>query len=178
MEDCHGDERGDENDHGGPDPHIWLSPALVKEQARTICAALSELDPPGRKDYEAGLARFLADLEGLDRRLAAALAPARGKSFMVFHPAWGYFAHAYGLRQVPIEIGGKTPSARQLARIIDRAREEGIRVIFVQPQFDLRSAQAVAEAIGGAVVPIDSLAENYPENLAAAAAAILAGAGR
>ncbi|HPE46646.1 MAG TPA: zinc ABC transporter substrate-binding protein, partial [Deltaproteobacteria bacterium] len=79
----------------------------------------------------------------------------------VFHPAFGYLADAYGFSQVSVEAGGKEPSARQLAHLVSRARAEGVRVVFVQPQFSRKNAQAVARAIRGAVVPIDPLPEDY-----------------
>ena len=84
---------------------------------------------------------------------------------MVFHPSWGYFADEYGLRQIPIEIDGKEPTAKELAGIIDFAKEKNIRVIFVQSQFSTGAAERVAESIGGKVVQIDPLAEDYISNL-------------
>jgi zinc transport system substrate-binding protein len=83
----------------------------------------------------------------------------------VYHPAFGYFADAYGLKQVPVEVEGKEPSARQLAAFIERAKAAGAKVIFVQPQFSTKSAEAVARSIGGAVVPMDPLATDYLANL-------------
>lgn len=157
---------------GTKDPHIWLNPRLVKRQARTMATALIQHDPEGKALYEANLAAFLIELDTLDEHLTNALAPLRGKTFMVFHPAWGYFADAYGLEQEPIELEGKDPSARQLTRIIEKARTEGVRAIFVQPQFSKASANAIARAIGGAVVPIDPLAPSYIENLEAVATQI------
>jgi zinc transport system substrate-binding protein len=85
--------------------------------------------------------------------------------FMVFHPAWGYFAQAYGLRQVPIEVEGKAPKPAQLMALIDHARESGIRVVFVQPQFSTKSAALIAQEIGGQVAFADPLAEDWPQNL-------------
>ncbi len=149
----------------GNDPHIWLSPRLVKVQARTIADALIEADPAGKVNYEKNLAAFLEDLDALDTTLADALAPVKGKTLMVFHPAWGYFADAYGLEQEPIELEGKDPSGPQLARIIEMAKNEAVRVIFVQPQFSKSSAMRVAEAIGGVVVSINPLARDYIANL-------------
>jgi len=149
----------------GKDPHIWLSPRLVKIQARTIADGLIELDPAGKANYEENLASFLQDLDTLDKNLAEALDPVKGKTLMVFHPAWGYFADAYGLKQKPIELEGKDPSAKRLARMIEMANDEGVRVIFVQPQFSMESAQHIADAIDGAVVPINPLARDYVGNL-------------
>ncbi len=83
----------------------------------------------------------------------------------MFHPAFGYFAHEYGLQQVAVEIEGKEPTARQLARLIKNAKEHDVKVIFVQPQFPKKNAENLAESIGGAVVPIDDLARDYVTNL-------------
>jgi len=150
---------------GQADPHVWLSPRCARIQAATIAKALADADPARAEEFRKNLAALQQDLDRLDARLAAALAPLRGKTFFVYHPAFGYFADAYGLVQAPVEIEGKEPGARQLAALIARARSEGVRVIFVQPQFSARSAEAVARAIGGAVVPIDPLAGDYETNL-------------
>ena len=156
----------------GQDPHIWLSPKLVRIQARTIAGALTDLDPQGKDLYETNLAAFEADLDALDARLAEALAPVRGKTLMVFHPAWGYFADAYGLNQQAIELEGKEPGGKQLVRMVEMARANNVRVIFVQPQFDMGSAEHVAREIGGAVLPMDPLAREYIDNLETVAAEI------
>ena len=86
-------------------------------------------------------------------------------SFMVFHPAWGYFADAYGLRQVPVEIEGKEPKARELDEFIKHARELGVKAIFVQPQYSPKTAQTIAEAVGGRLVEADDLAPDWEKNL-------------
>lgn len=153
----------------GADPHIWLSPTLIKILARNLAGALSDVDPARARDYEANLAAFLSEVDDVHARLSAALAPYRGRSFYVFHPAFGYFGDAYGLRQEPVEVEGKSPSARQITRLVSRARAEKVRIIFVQPQFDPRSARAVAASIGGAVVPLDPLARDVLKNLQAMA---------
>ncbi len=159
--------------HAGElDPHIWLNPRLVKLQAEAICRALQALRPVAEQRFQENLAAFQADLDALDQRLSAALTPFRGREFFVFHPAFGYLADAYGLRQVAVETGGKEPSARRLAELINRARSSDAKLMFVQPQFPTRSAETLAREIGGAVVAIDPMAENYIENLESMAAAI------
>jgi zinc transport system substrate-binding protein len=85
--------------------------------------------------------------------------------FMVFHPSWGYFAQAYGLKQIPIEIEGKEPKPAQLRELIERARQDGIQFIFVQPQFSAKSARVIAGEIGAQVVIADPLAEDWTANL-------------
>jgi zinc transport system substrate-binding protein len=157
-------------DHGhrherGKDPHIWMDPCRVMQQAVTIYEALAAHDPEHEKVYRKNLQAFITELIDLHADLLAVLAPVRGEVLMVFHPAFGYFAHAYGLEQQPIETGGKSPGARQLAKIIQRAEQEQVRVLFVQPQFDRKSATTVAGEIDGAVVAINPLAGDYMANM-------------
>jgi zinc transport system substrate-binding protein len=147
------------------DPHIWMSPVLAEKQAATMCAALIKIDPAGKPVYEKNYAALAADLDKLDARLKKILAPVKGKELFVFHPAYGYFARQYGLRQVAVETGGKSPSARQLSALIALAKARGVRLIFVQPQFSPKRSQAIAAAIDGGVLPLDDLAEDYLANL-------------
>ncbi|BBO90309.1 metal ABC transporter solute-binding protein, Zn/Mn family [Desulfosarcina ovata] len=154
-----------EHDHGSRDPHIWLSPPLVMLQARSILTALETVDPDHRSGYEANYRAFMLELVDLDARLRADFDGLQGSSFMVFHPSWGTFAHAYGLRQVSIEIEGKSPKPAQLMALIEHARESGIKVVFVQPQFSLKSAREISKAIDGRVVVVDPLAGDWATQL-------------
>ena len=147
------------------DPHIWLSPPLVMIQARTILTALQEADQAHRSVYEANYQQFISELLDLDAELKDIFKGKLGLQFMVFHPAWGYFAHAYGLKQVPIEIEGKEPKPAHLKELIQHAREKDIKVIFVQPQFSAKSAKLVAKEINGEVAFVDPLAEDWSANL-------------
>ena len=160
----HGED-GHKNHGGEPDPHIWLDPVRAKTIATNIFQGLAHLDPRGREKYKRNLDALQKDLDKLNTGISQRLAPYKGKDVFVFHPAFGYFTDRYGLRQVPVEVGGKQPTARQLARLIDRAKSAGVKVIFVQPQFSERSADAVASAIGGVVVRVDPLAYAYLKNL-------------
>jgi zinc transport system substrate-binding protein len=155
----------DRHDHEGLDPHIWLSPPLVKMQAHTIMNALAKVDPAHRAEYEANYQQFVRQIDRLDNELKTIFAGKQGLRFMVFHPSWGYFARAYGLKQVPIEIEGKDPKPARLKELIEHAREDDIRVIFVQPQFSTRSAELIAKEINGQVAFADPLAEEWLANL-------------
>ena len=160
-----GGAHGKEN-HEVMDPHIWLSPPLVKVQARTMAMAFASADPQNRDRYEANLKVFEGDLDSLDEELRRRFeARDTAKQFLVFHPSWGYFADAYGLEQIPMEIRGKEPSAKELAEIIQHARLHGIRTLFVQPQFNQKSARTVAREIGGQVIVADPLREDWMSNL-------------
>ncbi|WP_338074198.1 metal ABC transporter solute-binding protein, Zn/Mn family [Halochromatium glycolicum] len=147
------------------DPHIWTSPPLVRQMITRIRDRLSALDPHGAETYAANQSTFDADLAALDADLKATLANLEQRRFLVYHPAWGYFADTYGLEQIPIEREGKAPGPRRLDALIKQARATDTRVIFVQPQFDRRAAQQVARAIDGRVETADPLAANYADNL-------------
>ncbi len=164
------DEDGHDADHeedavGAPDPHLWMSPRNMITMAETINRTLSSLDPEGAAEYQANFNALVSDLRDIDERLTAILEPYTGKRFFVYHPAFGYFADDYGLTQVPLEIEGKEPTGKQLAYYIDEAEELGVHIIFVQPEFPKNSAQTVAEAIGGSVIPINALSPDYLANL-------------
>lgn len=153
--------------HAGiKDPHIWLSPPLIMLQSRNILNALMRVDPTNRKIYESNYKSFVTELVDLDLKISDLLAD-RGQStrFMVYHPAWGYFAKAYDLIQIPVEMEGKKPTPKGLQQLIRSAKKDGIKVVFVQPQFSTKSAQTIAKAIGGRVVFADPLAFDWAKNL-------------
>ena len=162
------EEEGVEEHHeegGAPDPHIWLSPVLAQEIARNMAAVLIADDSENEAYYSSRLEALISDLEELDRELQETLAPLKGETLFVYHPSFGYFADRYGLHQEAIETGGREPSPADLERIIISAREEGVRAILVQPEFSQSSAQAVAQAIGGVVIPVETLNGDYANNL-------------
>jgi len=158
-------KNGDRRDSGIRDPHIWLSPPLVIIQARTILAALQTVDPVHHSDYEANCTAFISEISKLDAEIRNIFSGEQGLQFMVFHPAWGYFADTYGLKQIPVEIEGKHPKPAQLKQLIEYANQNHIKVIFVQPQFSAKSAEVIARGIGGQVVFADPLAEDWSVNL-------------
>ena len=147
------------------DPHVWTSPRLAKAQAQTIARTLIEMDGAYQATYDANLAAFLADIDSLDQELTATLRPATGKSFLTFHPSWGYLAHDYGLVQIAIEVGGQEPSAREMATLISEAEDADIRVVFTQPEFSTRAAQTIADEIGGEVVLVSPLDPDWLGNM-------------
>ena len=159
--------QGPADEHQGiKDPHIWLSPPLVKIQARNILNALLLVDPRRGSIYKSNYNKFIAELDALDAHIREVFA-GKGErvTFMVFHPAWGYFARTYGLEQIAVEMEGKEPRPADLKHLIHDARARGIKVIFVQPEFSTKSAKAIATAIGGEVVLANPLAPDWASNL-------------
>ena len=155
----------------GNDPHIWLSPALARIQVEHISDALIEIDPDNSEYYSRNKEDYLKDLSDLDEDIRNNLSEIKNRKFMVYHPAWGYFARDYQLEQVPIEIEGKEPSASDLMRLTDTARANNITAVFAAPQFNSESAEVIADEIGGTVVFIDPLAKDYTANMRAVSAA-------
>jgi len=161
----HNEHHRDQHEAEGLDPHIWLAPSLVKQQAVIITDALTGLFPEQASSFQHNLDAFIEQIDALDRDLRAILAGRQGMQFLVFHPSWGYFAREYGLQQVAVEVDGKNPKPAQLAALIKYAREHGIHVVFAQPQLSTKGAELIAREIGGEVILIDPLAEDWLSNL-------------
>jgi zinc transport system substrate-binding protein len=153
------------HDYHGRDPHIWLSPRLVKIQAENIYQGLIAADPDQQEMYAANKDALMSMLDSLDAEIQAQLAELGSRAFMIFHPAWAYFARDYGLEQIPIEVEGKEPSAREMTELMQLADREHISVIFVQPQTSRRSADTIAKQIGARVEFLDPLAADWLENM-------------
>jgi zinc transport system substrate-binding protein len=152
-----------DEDDGPGDPHVWLSPPLLKTMAANVAASLSQADPRHEHVYRTNLKALDDELDELDRFIAKSLTP--GQTFYVFHPAFGYFADRYGLRQESVEVEGKPPTPRQVFALVRKARAERVKIIFLQPQFNEQIAASIAQAIGGAVMPMDDLAFDVVKNL-------------
>ncbi len=151
--------------HETLDPHVWLSPRNLKIMAKEMSSAMIEADPANVAQYKNNLSSFTEKLDKLHEHISKELEPFAGKTFLVFHPSFGYFAHDYGLHQKAVEVAGKSPSPKQLSQLITQAKKDNIKIIFVQPQFDTKSGDAVARAIEGDVVPLDPLARDVAANL-------------
>ena len=147
------------------DPHIWMSPRNAAIMVQNMAAGLVRVDPDNEGLYRKNADDYLAQLEQLDNGITQGLAGVRNRAFMVYHPAFGYFARDYGLTMLAIEEEGKEPTPAGMAHVITQARENNINVIFASPQFNPQSAEVIADAIDGRVVFIDPLAQNYIENL-------------
>jgi len=147
------------------DPHLWLSLKNAKKGVRQICEALSKVDPENAEYYKRNADGYIEKLDALDREIREKLETIKNKKFIVLHPAWSYFCRDYDLEQVPIEEAGKEPGPKHLMRVIEIAKKNNIKVVFVEPQFNPKSAQVIAREIGGQVKTVDPLAGNYLENM-------------
>lgn len=172
-EDEHQHDTGHE--HGAMDPHIWLSPKNAKVMVQNLLDKLKELDPDNADYYTRNANAYLDELDALDEDMESALRPHKGKKFLVYHPSFGYLAHEYGLVQIAIEEEGKSPTPSGIEAIIEQAKAEGIKVIFVSPQFDKQSAEAIKDEIDGTVETIDPLARSYVKNMREVTAKLVQG---
>ena len=168
-EDSHAEESEE-----GLDPHVWLSPENGRLIAENTLAALIDLAPESADVFQENYELLIADIEDVDRHINETLNGLTQRQFMVFHPAWGYFADHYNLEQLPVQVGGQDPSASELASLIDIAQNEKIKVIFIQPTFNTASADAISQEIGAEVAVVDPLAEDWLSNLQSAAEAFAA----
>jgi zinc transport system substrate-binding protein len=147
------------------DIHVWLAPYTVRIAAENIARAMESLDPARQAQYRVNLARFLADIDALDKDIRSMLSGLKQRNFMVYHPAFGYFAKQYGLVQIAIETEGKEPSPPRLISLIQQARRDGIRTVFVEKGYSTKSARVIAREIGGQVVELDPMAHDWLANM-------------
>ncbi|MBO7092361.1 MAG: zinc ABC transporter substrate-binding protein [Victivallales bacterium] len=172
----HHDHDDDDHDHemGEDDPHVWLSIDNMKCHARMVAAVLAEVLPDTEHvAIDERAAEYIRELDALSAELKAKLSPLKGTEAVVYHPAFGYFLDDHGIRQKAVELEGKEPGARYLGTVIREAKHDGIRVIFVQPQFNAKAAEVLSHEIGGKVLPFDPLPNEYSDGLRRLADALL-----
>lgn len=148
----------DGHDHGrGVDPHIWLDPVISAAIVGKIAEALASTDPANSAVYRKNSADYQERLYSLHKEIAGRVKTFRSREYVTFHPAWSYFSRRYGLRVAGVieEAPGKEPSPRHLARILAELRRFETRVVFAEPQFNARVAEAIAKEAGGTVLFLD-----------------------
>jgi zinc transport system substrate-binding protein len=149
----------------GSDPHVWVSPRNAKIMVENIYQTLVQEDPQNKDYYTKNRDEYLKELDDLDKNITQTMSGKNNTKIMVYHPAWAYFCKDYNLQQVAIEQAGKEPTPQNIAFLVDTARNESIKVIFVSPEFSTSNAQVIANEIGGKVVVVDPLSQNYLENM-------------
>lgn len=161
------------HNENGKNPHIWLSPKNIKIIANNIYKNLLETDLANQTYYKENLDKFLKEIENLDKEIHSILKDVKkGTKFMVFHPSWGYFAKDYELQEIAIEANGKNPTPKNLIYIIEEAKKENIKAIFVQPEFSDEIAKTLSNELKIPIIKISPLSENWSVNLIRLAKAI------
>ncbi|WP_319511224.1 metal ABC transporter solute-binding protein, Zn/Mn family [uncultured Draconibacterium sp.] len=159
------EQHGDHVHIDGVDPHTWLSPTMVKQMAKVILDELSDLKPEKAAEYKANYMRFVKECDQLNVDLKNQLKDYAGRKFIVFHPSLSYYAREYGLDQYSLETGGKEPTPQELRKVVDMAKSEGIKVIYIQSEFDREHARVFADEIGGEIIQVWPLNPEWEENL-------------
>ena len=149
----------------GVDPHIWLSPALVKQITAKIFAELIAANPAQTDKYTANYNSFIAGIDSLDTEIKSKLAPFKGRKIITFHPSLSYFAREYGIEQYSLEAGGKEPTPQRMTELIDLAKRENIKAIYIQGELDREHARVFAEETGGQVIQVHPLSPDWAGNL-------------
>ncbi len=157
--DSHHDHEGENVESA--DPHYWVSPTCAFSMAGSIKDFLIKLNPVHKEIYEANYQSFVSEIKQLDDKAREMFASVNNKSFMIYHPNLGYLARDYGLKEVSVEYEGKEPPPSRMKELIDFARNEELKTIFIQREYDTKNAQAIADEIGADLVIIDPLSEDW-----------------
>lgn len=149
----------------GVNPHIWMSPPLVKQMARRIADELSILNPEKSSLYNKNFLQFTSEIDELDNKIRSDLEEHHGREFIMFHPSLSYFAREYGLNEYSLEPSGKEPTPQRMAELVNLAKKENIKVIYIQSDLDREQARVFAEEIDGEIIEMWPLNPNWEENL-------------
>lgn len=154
------------------DPHVWTSVVNAKIIVQNMYKAMVELDPQNKKYYTTNYNVLFAELLELEQELGKQLSESKGKAFVIWHPSLSYFARDYGLTQIAIESEGKEIPASVLKEKIDKARENNVKVLFVQKEFDNRQVQTVNEQLGVKQIEINPMNYDWADEMKLIANAI------
>lgn len=163
----HGNHDHEHNhSHGqSADPHVWLSPENAQKMVKNISRGLIKIDPENTEFYKQNTDEYLHELQRLDIEIETKLAEKKNRKFLVYHPAWSYFARQYNLEQISIEDEGKAPTAKGIQRTIETSKKNQIKIVFASPQFDRGNADLIAREIDGNVIFISSMEKAYISNI-------------
>lgn len=145
------------------DPHTWTSPRQAAILAWNMYEAFVELDPKHKKEYTQRYHLLQQEINRADSLLTAIVPQIQGKTFAIYHPSLSYLARDYGLHQLSIENNGKEPSAAHMKEMIDKAKNDDIRIVFVQKEFDKKNVEVFARETGCKVVEINPLNYDWGE---------------
>lgn len=159
LKHSHGDEMESE------DPHVWMSPINMKVIAHNVLLTLESIDTVHEVTYAKRFHLFVQRMDSIDNAIRQKLRNIKSRAFLIYHPALGYYAKNYGLRQLSVQNDGKEPSADYLAHLIQECRREKVRVVFIQKEYSGKTARLVAEEIGARVVEINPLSEDWEQEI-------------
>lgn len=146
------------------DPHYWVSPRSALAMALSVKELLCELNQKQKQKYETNCQILISKIQEIDNKAKKLFSDLPTKCFMIYHPNLAYIARDYGLEEIPVEFEGKEPSPSRMRELIDRARKDHLKTIFVQREYDTKNAKAIAGEIGARIIIIDPLSENWQKS--------------
>lgn len=170
-EEGHDHEHEHEEDghhHGNIDPHVWLSPVISQDLARSIKDALVQKDPTHKEDYEANYKKLVTKLQNLDASYKEMADQAPQKEFYVSHASFGYIAGTYGLKQVSVAglNSQDEPTQKQLASIVSQAKKDKIQYILFEQNVSSKLATVIQNDIGAQQMTVNNLSVLTKEDIA------------
>lgn len=167
----HEDDHGHDHE-GGVDPHTWSAPSTSRVIARNMLDAFVSLDKENESYYRTNFDQLMVEIDSVDSRLKEILAPVQSRTFAIYHPALAYFARDYGLEQISFEHEGKEPSVQHLASLSKQMKDKGVKVVFVQQEFDQKNGELLAKESNSKLIQINPLSIEWGEELIRMASAI------
>lgn len=158
----------DGHHHGNIDPHVWLSPVISQDLARSIKDALVQKDPTHKEDYEANYKKLVTKLQNLDASYKEMADQAPQKEFYVSHASFGYIAGTYGLKQVSVAglNSQDEPTQKQLASIVSQAKKDKIQYILFEQNVSSKLATVIQNDIGAQQMTVNNLSVLTKEDIA------------
>ncbi|MGD1821715.1 MAG: metal ABC transporter solute-binding protein, Zn/Mn family [Pleomorphochaeta sp.] len=147
------------------DPHIWLSPKRVLIMVDIIERELSLLDSENENFYKENAAAFKKEINAAIVEIEKSLETSQNKSFLVYHPAFSYFADDFNLNMLSIEEEGKEITPKSLIATINKAKELGITNLYYQAEIASEKSISISKELKGEAILLDPLSPNYVENL-------------
>ena len=145
--------------------HIWSSIAGAKAIAWNTLNAFIALDPDNTDYFWQNYNKLSDELDKTDAEIKKLLDPLTDRTFIIYHPALTYFAGEFDLTQLCIEMDGKEPSPAQLKQLVETARTNNARVVFIQQEFDQKNAELIARETGCKLTVINPLAYDWPKEM-------------
>ena len=160
-----GEDAHHHHHHGGVDPHIWSSIAGAKVVAWNTLNAFIALDPDNTEYFWKNYNELVDEIDKTKTEIKQLLDPLTDRTFIIYHPALTYFANEFNLIQLCIEMDGKEPSPAQLKMLVETARENNARVVFIQQEFDQKNAELIAKETGCKLTVINPLAYDWSKEM-------------
>ena len=146
------------------DPHVWVSPRNAKIMVENIYEGLVQIDPSNKDYYQKNRDQYLNKLDELDKNTTKLLEN-NTKPILIYHPAFAYYARDYNLTVIGAMVNDEEPSPQRIAKMVDVARENNITVVYQEPQYSSKIMESIASQIGGQVLMVNILDENYLESM-------------